>query len=215
MSFWELPHTIVESYPGKEDQISPACDIYYFAAGVVIPGEGIYASPCIGDQEAFYTRQDCRDELDALFPPPPPEGEEPPAVMVEVRFGFMSSLEGVKCTLDGEVKYSDVSGVCSFFDVAQGEHTYSVEKEGMRVVSGQDGFGRPLGATGTTVIEWVPDPQIPYPEDQPWIMIFALEVGEAPPEDGEPQETSILGKMGSIVASASLVGIFVHSATKR
>lgn len=97
--------------------------------------------------------------------------------MVEVRFAFIGSLEGVKCTLDGEVKYSDAGGFCSFFDVAQGVHTYSVEKEGMHVVAGQDPFGRPLWATGATVIEWVPVPGTPWPEDQPWLMLITFEVG--------------------------------------
>ena len=97
--------------------------------------------------------------------------------MVEVRFAFIGSLEGVKCTLDGEVKYSDAGGFCSFFDIAQGPHTYSVYKAGMHVVAGQDPFGRPLGAAGTTVIEWAPVPGTPWPEDQPWLMLITLEEG--------------------------------------
>lgn len=135
--------------------------------------------------------------------------------MVEVRFAFIGSVEGVKCTLDGEVKYSNAMGLCSFFGVTQGEHTYSVEKEGMYVLEGEDPFSRPLGDTGTTVIEWISGPVDEWPETSPWLMWFILEVDEVPPEDGEAQETSILGKVGSVLASVGLVGIFTHAARKR
>ena len=101
--------------------------------------------------------------------------------MVEVRFAFIGSIEGVKCTLDGEVKYSDAGGFCSFFDISQGAHTYSVSKTGMHVVAGQDPFGNPLGAAGTTVIEMAPVPGTPWPEDQPWLMLITLEVGAETP----------------------------------
>ncbi len=97
--------------------------------------------------------------------------------MVEVRFSFIGSIEGVKCTLDGEVKYSDASGFCSFFDISQGAHTYSVSKTGMHIVAGQDPFGRPLGDAGTTVIEWAPVPGTPWPEDQLWWMTLTFEAG--------------------------------------
>jgi len=131
--------------------------------------------------------------------------------MVEVRFAFIGSIEGVKCTLDGEVKYSDAGGFCSFFGVAQGEHTYRAEKAGMRGVSGHDVFMRPLYDSGTTVIEWVPAPEFPFPETEAWVMLFTLEVGEVPP----PSKTSILGKIGAIVSSIGFVAVFVDSARRR
>lgn len=130
--------------------------------------------------------------------------------MVEVRFAFIGALQGVKCTLDGEVKYSDAGGFCSFFGVAQGEHTYSVGKAGMYVVSGHDVFMRPLYDSGTTVIEWVPDPEFPFPEDQAWLMLFTLEEGEPP-----LKVSNILGKVGAILSAVGFVGIFVDSARKR
>ncbi len=95
--------------------------------------------------------------------------------MVEVRFAFIGSIEGVRCVLDGVTKYSDSGGFCSFFGVSQGAHTYSVSKTGMVFVSGQDPFGRPLSASGTTTIEWAPVPGIPWPEAQPWLMLITLE----------------------------------------
>lgn len=94
--------------------------------------------------------------------------------MVEVRFGFIDSIEGVKCTLNGDVKYSDSGGFCSFFGISQGAHTYSVEKEGMYVVEGEDPFRKPLEASGTTVIEWALVPGEPWPEAYPWYMQFTL-----------------------------------------
>ena len=133
--------------------------------------------------------------------------------MVEVRFAFIGSLEGVKCTLDGEVKYSDAGGFCSFFGVTQGEHTYSVEApEGVKLVSGEDPFGRPLDESGTTVIEWALVPGTPWPEDEPWYMTFTLEVEVIE----EPTEiSSILGKVGAIVGVAGFVGILVDSSRRR
>jgi len=96
--------------------------------------------------------------------------------VVEVRFACISSVPGVKCTLDGVVKYSDEIGICSFFGVSQGAHSYSiVAPEGWSYVSGDDVFGRPLYESGTTVIEWLPYPEIPWPEDQPWMMKFVFE----------------------------------------
>jgi len=102
--------------------------------------------------------------------------------MVEVRFACIPGIAGVKCTLDGVTKLSDEIGIASFFDITQGAHTYSVEApSGWRFVSGEDVFGRPLGKSGTTTIEWVEIPGTPWPEDQPWMMKFNFEVGEEPP----------------------------------
>lgn len=97
--------------------------------------------------------------------------------MVEVRFASVVGVEaGIKCTLDGVIKYTDSSGLASFFGISQGSHRYSVEApDGWSFVSGEDAFGRPLSESGTTVIEWVPLPEIPWPEDQPWMMKFSFE----------------------------------------
>lgn len=93
--------------------------------------------------------------------------------MVEVRFACIPTVEGVRCTLDGVTKYSDSSGLCYFYNIAQGEHTYSIEPpEGTMFISGEDFFGRPFAKSGTTVIEWALVPDTPWPEDQPWMMIF-------------------------------------------
>lgn len=133
--------------------------------------------------------------------------------MVEVRFACIPGVPGVKCTLDGAVKYSDELGLCSFFGVSQGAHTYSiVAPVGWVFVWGDDVFKRPLGKSGTTVIEWLPYPQIPWPEDQPWMLKFVFEAGEAPPE--APVVSELLGKAGSLLAALSFVGILVDSARK-
>ena len=95
--------------------------------------------------------------------------------MVEVRFACISTVEGVRCTLDGATKYSDSSGLCYFHGISQGSHTYSVGKEGFSLVEGHDPFGRPLYESGVTVIEWALIPGTPWPEDQPWLMAFTFE----------------------------------------
>ena len=129
--------------------------------------------------------------------------------MVEVRFACIDVVEGVKCTLDGVVKYSNAAGLASFFDVAQGEHTYSVEKAGMYVVSGEDSSGKSLGASGTTMIEnpWVPG--TPWPEDEPWMLVFNFEEGEP------PKGLDMLGKIGAALGAAGFIGILLTSAWKR
>lgn len=131
--------------------------------------------------------------------------------MVEVRFACIPSVEGVKCTLDGVVKYSDEIGICSFFGVSQGAHTYSVEKAGMRLVEGEDAFGRKLGARGTTVIEWALIPGTPWPEAQPWIMLLTFEAG-APQVPSEASE--IIGKAGAVLSSLGLAWVFIDSARR-
>ncbi len=96
--------------------------------------------------------------------------------MVEVRFALISMIEGVACTLDGVTKYSDNSGLCYFYGISQGPHTYSiVVPEGMIFVSGYDVFMRPLYESGTTTIEWAPVPGVDWPEDQAWVMQFTLD----------------------------------------
>jgi len=96
--------------------------------------------------------------------------------MVEVRFACIPGVAGVKCTLDGTVKYSDETGICSFSGISQGAHSYSVEAPaGWKFEYGYDYFNRPLSESGTTVIEWVPYPEIPFPEDEPWMMKMVFE----------------------------------------
>ena len=108
--------------------------------------------------------------------PTPPPTPPPEAALSEVRFACIPGVAGVKCTLDGAVKYSDETGICRFFNISRGAHSYSiVAPEGWSYVSGDDGFGRPLYESGTTVIEWVPYPEIPWPADQPWMMKFVFE----------------------------------------
>lgn len=104
--------------------------------------------------------------------------------MVEVRFVGIPSVVGVKCTLDGVVKYTAGIGIVSFYGISQGEHTYSVEPPaGMVFVSGEDTFHRPLGESGTTIIEFYPA-GLPWPEDLPWALAFTFEA-ENTPSPGE------------------------------
>ena len=96
--------------------------------------------------------------------------------MVEVRFVGIPNVVGVKCTLDGVVKYTAGIGIVSFYGISQGDHTYSVEPpDGMVFVSGEDTFHRPLGESGTTTIEFYPA-GLPWPEDLPWALGFTFEV---------------------------------------
>ncbi len=93
-----------------------------------------------------------------------------------VRFACIPSVEGVKCTLDGVVKYSDSIGICNFYNISAGAHSYSVvAPAGMKFVSGEDVFKRPLGESGTTTIEWYGTPY-PWPTEQPWMLMFTFEV---------------------------------------
>ena len=96
--------------------------------------------------------------------------------MVEVRFASVEGVEaGIKCTLDSVVKYTDEAGLCSFFGISQGAHSYSVEAPaGWKFDYGYDYFNSPLSESGITVIEWVPYPDIPFPESEPWMMKFGF-----------------------------------------
>ena len=92
--------------------------------------------------------------------------------MVEVRFICIPSVRGVRCTLDGVTKLSDCFGFASFYDIAQGPHTFSIEPpKDMIFLTGEDAFERPFAKSGTTVIEWY---GTPWPEDQPWRMMFTF-----------------------------------------
>lgn len=106
--------------------------------------------------------------------------------MVEVRFACIPSVPGVRCVLDGVTKYSDSGGFASFFGISQGPHTYEIgAPEGWNFVSGQDVFGRPLYESGITIIEWYPVPGVPWPEDQPWMMLPTFEEEVVVVVDGE------------------------------
>lgn len=91
--------------------------------------------------------------------------------MVEVRFACAPVIEGVKCTLDGEVKYTDEQGLAYFYGVSQGSHTYSVEKDGMELNLEEchDPNGRPLYESGTVEIEW---DGWPWPEEAAFVLTF-------------------------------------------
>ena len=95
--------------------------------------------------------------------------------MVEVTFACIPEVEGVRCTLDGVTVLSDSSGIAYFYDIAQGDHTYSIEPpKGIMLLTGEDPFKRPLLKSGTTTIEWVLIPGQPWPEDLPWTMAFTF-----------------------------------------
>ena len=103
--------------------------------------------------------------------------------MVEVRFACIPSVAGVECSLDGAVQFSNESGIASFMGISQGAHSYSVKAPaGWVYVSGEDTFKRPLPSSGTTVIEWLPIPGQPWPEANPWMMMFTFEEGITPPQ---------------------------------
>ncbi len=122
--------------------------------------------------------------------------------MVEVRFVCIPSVAGVRCTIDGITKLSDESGIASFFNIAQGIHTYSVEApSGWHFVSGEDVFGRPLTKSGTTTIEWVEISGTPWPENQPWMMLINFEEGEEP--------SWIMKNIIPITIGAVLLGVYI------
>lgn len=143
--------------------------------------------------------------------------------MVEVRFAFIGSIEGVKCILDGVTKYSDANGFCSFFGVSQGAHTYSVSKAGYTFIEGQDPFGRPLSASGTTTIEWAPVPGMSWPETEPWLMLITLKaiaLGEFRFDSWNPpldtREVFIVGAPYPAVVRTADVGedVYAHYVVK-
>ena len=100
--------------------------------------------------------------------------------MVEVVFACIPGVGGVECTLNGsmQVSISD-HGIVSFMGVSQGAHSYSIKApKGMVFTSGEDAFKRPLFQSGTTVIERFPESGEPWPEAQPWMMLFNFKEGE-------------------------------------
>jgi len=77
-------------------------------------------------------------------------------------------LEGVKCTLDGDVKYTGSDGTCIFPNIEAGSHYYSVEKDGFYVFNGYDVLNNPLESRGVMTIDpdWIPG--------APWILGFVF-----------------------------------------
>ena len=125
--------------------------------------------------------------------------------MVEVRFACIPSVAGVKCTLDGVMKYSDSTGIANFFGISQGAHSYSIKApEGMVFVSGEDYFGRPLFQSGTTVIEWVPIPGQPWPEEQPWMILLNFKEVTPP-----PVSEVLIKLVGTTVLGIALIAVGV------
>lgn len=116
----------------------------------------------------------------------------------EVRFACIPVVSGVKCTLDGAVKYSDEYGICRFFGASAGPHTYSVYKAGMVVVDGRDPWNRRLPPSGTTVIEVPGVPGAEWPQDQPWLLAFTFT--EAP-----PVASSLAYMLLPVIAGISLI----------
>ncbi len=97
--------------------------------------------------------------------------------MVQVVFGFINTLTGapmpnVQCTLDGVTKISGQNGLVPFTST-QGPHQYEIKAEGFQVGLGSvDIYNRPIQNQGTIVVEWLPDPTLPWPETS----IFYLSV---------------------------------------
>jgi len=119
--------------------------------------------------------------------------------MVEVRFACIPGVGGVECTLDGVTITSNASGIASFTNVSQGEHRYSIRAPtGWVFEKGEDTFKRPLFQNGTTNIEWLPTPGQPWPEANPWMMMFTFKEGITTPSPPE----SMIEK----IAAASIIG---------
>ncbi len=125
--------------------------------------------------------------------------------MVEVRFACIPGVGGVECTLDGVTIISNASGIASFTNVSQGEHRYSIRAPtGWFFEKGEDTFKRPLFQNGTTKIEWLPIPGQPWPEANPWMMMFTFKEGIAPPVPPVPSEELIqkivtVGLLGGLI----------------
>lgn len=79
-----------------------------------------------------------------------------------VRFACIDSVEGVKCTLDGVVKYSDSLGLCDFINISGGDHSYSAEKDGWEFVSGVAPFMGSIPQSGTITIPAGWPTAVPY-----------------------------------------------------
>jgi len=114
-------------------------------------------------------------------------------------------VPGVKCTLNGVVKYSDSAGFANFYGLAIGSHTYAVEKQDWQFVSGYAPFMGSIPQSGTMII---PEG---WPTTEHFWMDFEFEEGEEPPI----KAANTLGKVGGMVAGLGFVGIFVDSVRNR
>jgi len=124
--------------------------------------------------------------------------------LVDVRFVCVPGVPGVKCTLDGVVKYSDSAGFANFYGLAIGSHTYAVEKQGWHFVSGYAPFMDSIPQSGTMII---PEG---WPTTEHFWMDFEFEEGEAP-----IKAAVTLGKVGGILAGLGFVGLIIDSARRR
>ena len=95
--------------------------------------------------------------------------------MVDVRFVCVPGVPGVKCTLDGVVKYSDSAGFANFYGLAIGSHIYAVEKQDWQFVSGYAPFMGTIPQSGTMTIP------VGWPASVPFALEFKFEEGEEPP----------------------------------
>lgn len=107
--------------------------------------------------------------------------------MVQVVFGFINTLTGtpmpnVQCTLDGVNKISGQDGLVTFTST-QGPHQYEIKAEGFQVGPGSvDIYNRPIHNQGTIVVEWLPDPTIPWPETSIFYLSVYMVEGAPSPE---------------------------------
>ncbi len=128
--------------------------------------------------------------------------------MVEVRFACIPSVGGVECTLDGVTLTSSASGIASFTNVSQGEHSYSIRAPtGWVFEKGEDTFKRPLFQNGTTNIEWLPIPGQPWPEANPWMMMFTFKEGITPPSPHK----SMIEKIAAVAVIGGILVLFGFS----
>jgi len=106
--------------------------------------------------------------------------------MVQVQFYLFDlanslALEGLEVLVDGVPKITDAYGTATFENITQGSHSYDVRISDYYLDNARDPFERPLALSGTFIIEWVPDPSQPYPEEFPWINEFYFMPGAVPP----------------------------------
>jgi len=108
-------------------------------------------------------------------------------------------IPGVAVKLDGVTNTTDSNGIAEYTGVAQGSHSYTLTNPGYTLTEGLDPFSRPLNLSGTFTIEWLPNPEYPWPEDQTWINLFRMQPGVMPPTPDIP----------AILPAAALVVLFL------